>query len=589
MKCSRNWTRFARRFAVAGVAGGSLAAPGFGCRSADPSADPPAPARVTTLYPGLPPAPRTVASYPGLPSVPAQVSAPYPGQAPAAVSVSSGARAEGLRTSPILFAGAITPGSAHRVTAAGGIAPPETGGPPPRLVSDPVVGTAATVAASGAPVAPETLDLAVALRLAGVENPTINLARERIQEALADQLGARSILLPSINVGGNYHDHDGTQQSSSGFIRNLHSQSLFLGLGAVALGSSSPTVPGIRVLAHLGDAWFEPLAARQRVSARRSDARAVENDILLQVATAYLELTGAEARLDVLQKARADAGEVVRLTRVFAEKGAGRQADADRASARADLIRRAERAVEGDVAVASAHLCRLLSLDPSVRLRSPGGQVVPFRLISEDADTEELVAGALHARPEVSARTAEVTEAQYRVRQEKVRPLLPLLSVGYSGGLFGGGGSQVAQSFGPLKQRSDFDTVAVWNFQGLGFGNRAQVRRADAVMGESIARFDVAVNQIRREVTEAQADARAAYRQVGLTRVALSNAEEGYKLETERIKQGQGRPIEVLDSLQQLIDARLELVQAVITYDTAQFRLFVATGSTPDGTPAPLP
>jgi len=438
-------------------------------------------------------------------------------------------------------------------------------------------------------VAPETLDLAVALRLAGVENPTINLARERIQEALADQLGARSILLPSINVGGNYHDHDGTQQSSSGFIRNLHSQSLFLGLGAVALGSSSPTVPGIRVLAHLGDAWFEPLAARQRVSARRSDARAVENDILLQVATAYLELTGAEARLDVLQKARADAGEVVRLTRVFAEKGAGRQADADRASARADLIRRAERAVEGDVAVASAHLCRLLSLDPSVRLRSPGGQVVPFRLISEDADTEELVAGALHARPEVSARTAEVTEAQYRVRQEKVRPLLPLLSVGYSGGLFGGGGSQVAQSFGPLKQRSDFDTVAVWNFQGLGFGNRAQVRRADAVMGESIARFDVAVNQIRREVTEAQADARAAYRQVGLTRVALSNAEEGYKLETERIKQGQGRPIEVLDSLQQLIDARLELVQAVITYDTAQFRLFVATGSTPDGTPAPLP
>ncbi|WP_171471428.1 TolC family protein [Frigoriglobus tundricola] len=438
-------------------------------------------------------------------------------------------------------------------------------------------------------MAPETLDLGVALRLAGVENPTINLARERIQEALADQLGARSILLPSINVGGNYHDHDGNLQAGSGLIRNVNSQSLFLGLGASTVGSQTVTVPGIRVLAHLGDAWFEPLAARQRVSARQSDARAVENDILLQVASAYLELAGAEALLGVLQQARGDAGEVARVTRVFAEQGAGRQADAERASARADLVRREERAVEGDVAVASAHLCRLLSLDPSVRLRSPGGAVVPFRLIPEDADTEELVAGALRARPEVFARTAEVTEAQYRVRQEKVRPLLPLVSVGYSGGLFGGGGSQTTSSFGPLKQRSDFDTFAVWNFQGLGFGNRSQVRRADAVMSESIARFDVTVNQIRREVTEAQADARAAYRQLGLARVALGNAEEGYKLESERIKQGQGRPIEVLDSLQQLIDARRELVRAVIAYDTAQFRLFVAVGSTPDGTPAPLP
>ena len=589
MTGSRNWTRFARRFAVAGVAGGSLAAPGFGCRSADSSTHPPAPPRAAAIYPGVPAPARAVATYPGLPSVPTQVSAPYPGMMPI-VPVSSDARVETTRTAPVLSAGAISPGPGHRVTAAGGIAPPETGGPPPRLVSVAAVSTAPSVVVpAAAPLAPETLDLAVALRLAGVENPTINLAREQIQEALAVQLGARSILLPSINVGGNYHDHNGPQQSSTGFIRNVHTQSLFLGMGASTVGTQTVTVPGIRVLAHLGDAWFEPLAARQRVSARRSDARAVENDILLQVATAYLELTGAEARLGVLQKAREDAAEVVRLTRVFAEKGAGRQADADRASVRADLIRREELAVEGDVAVASAHLCRLLSLDPSVRLRSPGGQVVPFRLIPEDADTEGLVAGALHARPEVSARTAEVTEAQYRVRQEKVRPFLPLVSVGYSAGAFGGGGSQTTTSFGPLKQRTDFDTFAVWNFQGLGFGNRAQVRRADAVMGESIARFDVVVNQIRREVTEAQADARAAYRQLGLVRVALSNAEEGYRLEMQRIKEGPALPIEVLDSLQQLIDARRELVQAVIAYDTAQFRLFVAVGSTPDGTPTPLP
>ena len=51
-------------------------------------------------------------------------------------------------------------------------------------------------------VAPETIDLGAALRLAGIDNPTINLARERTQEALAGQLAARTLLLPSINAGG---------------------------------------------------------------------------------------------------------------------------------------------------------------------------------------------------------------------------------------------------------------------------------------------------------------------------------------------------------------------------------------------------
>lgn len=213
---------------------------------------------------------------------------------------------------------------------------------------------------------------------------------------------------------------------------------------------------------------------------------------------------------------------------------------------------------------------------------------MPFRLITEDAETEPLVAGALLARPEVFARSAEVTEAQVRVRQEKIRPLVPLVSVGYSGGIFGGGSNLVDSQFGPMKGRSDFDAFAVWNFQGLGFGNRAQVRRADAVMGQSIARYDLAVNQIRREVTEAQADARAAARQIELAKASLANAEEGYKLESERIKQGGlGRPIEILDSFQQLLDARQELVRAVVAFDIAQFRLFVAVGSTPlDGIPA---
>ncbi len=430
----------------------------------------------------------------------------------------------------------------------------------------------------------ETIDLGVALRLAGVGNPTINLAREQIREALADQLAARSLLLPSVNIGGNYHHHIGILEASPGFL-NVDSQSLYLGFGARALAGETVAFPGIRLFAHLGDAVYEPLAARQRVSARRSDAQAVQNAILLDVATAYLELVGAEARLAILHKGETDLAEIVRLTEVNAKAGQSRPSDAKRAETHAELLQREIRQGEEEGAVASARLCRLLNLDPAVRVRTPGGPVESFRLIDEDADTESLVAGAVRMRPEVFARSADVREAQTRVRQERVRPWVPLVSVGYSGGWFGGGSDLVATDFGPLKGRSDFDVLAVWTGQNLGFGNHARVRQADAVVGQALAGYDLAINQIRREVAEAVAAARAAVRQIEVAKRAVADAEEGLRLEIERIRGGFGRPLEALDTFQQLLDSRQELLRAVVAFDIAQFQLLVAIGNNPLATP----
>src|SRR5262249_9453750 len=129
---------------------------------------------------------------------------------------------------------------------------------------------------------------------------------------------------------------------------------------------------------------------------------------------------------------------------------------------------------------------------------------------------------------------------------------------------------------------SDFDVLAVWNVQNLGLGNRALVRRADAGVGQAVAGYDLAVNQVRREGAEALADAQAAARQIEGAGGALSAAEEGFKREMQRISDpALGRPIETLDSFRQLFDARQELVRAVVAFDVAQFRLFVAVGSNP--------
>lgn len=456
--------------------------------------------------------------------------------------------------------------------------------PPPKPIQDP----------APKPESENTIDLAAAFQLAGIDNPTINLAREATREALARQQFAQALMLPNLSVGSSFHMHRGNLQSGQGTIRDVDRQDLYAGAGARAIGSQTVGIPGVRLFSHLGDAIYEPLAARQNVEARRSISTATENQVLLAVAGAYFDLVGAEVRLEAMRKSETDLEEVNRLTAAYAKRGQGRVGDAHRAEANLELLHRQIQDAEEQVAAASARLSGLLSLDPTMRLHTPGGILQPLTLIDEKADLATLIENAMMNRPEVRARLQQIAEARTRVRQEKVRPFLPLLSVGYSAGTFGGGSNLTAAgitqtdgsvvtspSFGRFDGRSDFDVFAVWTLRNAGAGNRAVVWRTEALTGQAIAALEDTRNEIRREISEALADAQSAARQIDTTREQLRIAEEGFREEMTRIKQVVGRPLETIDSFRQLLDARQEILAAVIAYNAAQYRLLVAVGFSP--------
>ncbi|MEZ6064787.1 MAG: hypothetical protein R3B90_03550 [Planctomycetaceae bacterium] len=61
-------------------------------------------------------------------------------------------------------------------------------------------------------------------------------------------------------------------------------------------------------------------------------------------------------------------------------------------------------------------------------------------------------------------------------------------------------------------------------------------------------------------------------------RAAIAAAEASYSRNVERIRQGQGLPIEVLQSIQALATARREYLTAVMDFNESQFRLQRALG-----------
>jgi outer membrane protein TolC len=469
----------------------------------------------------------------------------------------------------------------------GGLAPvasaTSVNGPPlnSNPLADPDNPQVPAPAAVPAPSGEYPIDLATALRLADNQNPTIARARTYILEALAQQLTAQTLLVPSLNGGVSYHGHDGNLQRSSGKILNVSLQSLYVGAGAGVSGTSPPVVPGVNILCALTDAWFEPLAARQRVAVTQAGAQATANDILMDVAVLHLELLGNQAILDAQRLTESQVYEVVRVTREYAIAGEGRNADANRAIAdwrrrRADVQR-----AEEELLVTVARLANRLNLDPSVRLKPIGGPLVAIDLVPIESSQPELIEVALQRRPDLAARSAAVGEAEYRKKQEIGRPFLPTLWLGYSGGVFGGGGNLTPPLLGRFAGRDDFDARVYWTLLNFGAGNMALVHDRDAQLGQAIADRARVLNRVREEVSASLADARAASNEITIRRNELASAELGFREDFERSYQNLGRPIEVLNSLDLLGDSRMNLIRAIVRYDQAQFRLWVALGSPP--------
>jgi outer membrane protein TolC len=368
-------------------------------------------------------------------------------------------------------------------------------------------------------------------------------------------------------------------QSAAGIIREVNREAFYGGLGAAAVGAGTVGFPGIRITAHLADAFFEPTATRQAVVGRQFDALATRNTILLEVATRYLTLAGAETTLQVVRQSERDLGEIARITDDFARVGQGRQGDADRARSQALLLHTVEQRAEEDVAVASAELARLLRADPAIRLR-PTVPVPVVELVDAAANLEELIQIALRNRPEVGARSADVAVNQTRLRKERVRPFLPFISAGYSAGEFGGGSNLSDVRFGHFAGRTDIDVLAVWSLQDFGLGNLAVQRRQRARVDEAVAERSRVINLIRREVADAQALAAARRREYDLARRRVETAEQAFRLDLIRARNlaAKALPIEVLNSATLLTTARQDLIRALVAYDQAQFQLFVALG-----------
>ncbi|MFK8114908.1 MAG: TolC family protein [Rubripirellula sp.] len=427
--------------------------------------------------------------------------------------------------------------------------------------------------------APQVIDLASALGMAGGNAWTIQLARQRTVEAHANLRQAEALWLPSLQFGVGWNKHDGRLQETSGGVLEASRSSFFVGGGAtvgvapVAGGSNGP----LRLSADLAlaDAYFAPKIARRQYSVSKAGVSIAMNQALLDAGLAYIDLLEATGQVSDSQTAILAATELKNLTQTFAEAGAGAQADVDRAAtAEASLLQQLHNANRLQ-RVRSAALARRLRLDPQFSLQPADQVMIPIELSADASDVESLIASSLAQRPEVNALSHEISGLCLAVKKADVEPWIPQVAVTTSAGSFSGGRGSSLDNSG---SRSDLDLQALWEIENLGFGVAAKRSRAGSQLAQRRIQLADLRDEITSQVVQAYEDVANYRMQIDASNLAMKLAEASYERNLQRVKADEGLPIELL----QAINARAETLQmrtlAVSNYNRSQLRLLHATG-----------
>lgn len=405
--------------------------------------------------------------------------------------------------------------------------------------------------------------LPTVLRLADAKNLDIQIARERLNEAKANQTSATSQFFPWIAPGISYRRHDNLIQAVDGQFVNVHKHSW---------------APGVTIAAQveIGDAIYKRLAAKQQVNFAEQAFAAQRQEIALTAAQDYFALLFAQHAVGV-------ANEAIRIStnhqsQVEQAVAAGLIFKGDELRVQTQTERNRltlQKAVE-QRKVASAKLAQTLRLDPATELVAEDTDLVPLTIYNEKDSLGALIFQALDNRSERKQTEAAVAVARAIKKGATVGPLIPTLGAqAFIGGL--GGDSSAGRS--RFDDQQDYYVGVSWRIGQGGLFDVGRTRAAESQLKAaelSGAKID---DEISRQVVEAFVRVQSLREQIDSAKRVLKSAEDGLRLAQLRREFAVGVVLENIQAEQDLTRARFDYLKAIADFNSAQYALSRAVGN----------
>ena len=423
------------------------------------------------------------------------------------------------------------------------------------------VSVAAMVALGGSNISARAQALETALVQAYQNNPTLNAQRaalratdENVPIALS---GYRPKITGTITGGATNQDQVSKQVSSTG-----------VGTYTTSNDNIAPHSVGVTATQTLYNGMQTANRTRQaegQVSAGRETLRLTEQTILLNAATAYMNLLRDTAILDLQRRNVEVLQEQLRQTRDRFNVGEVTKTDVAQAESRVAAGRSSMLGAESNVVTSRATYRQQVGVEPG---KLSAGTPVD-RLSPKSLGTA--VAQGRVENPNVTAAALGVDVASLQVKINE-GALYPTVTV--SAGM-----NYTAEQTPTIVKTMSYTalgTVTVPLYQG---GSEfATIRQSKETLGQRRMDLDTQRDSAQQAVVQSWGQLEAAKAQIIATQAQVTAAETALNGVREEARVGQRTTLDVLNAQQELVNARVALVTAQRDRVVASYALLAATG-----------
>jgi outer membrane protein len=306
--------------------------------------------------------------------------------------------------------------------------------------------------------------------------------------------------------------------------------------------------------------------AESQVSAARETLRLIEQNVLLNAATAYMNLLRDEATLDLQRRNVQVLQEQLRQTRDQFNVGEVTKTDVAQAESRLAGGRSAVLAAESNYVSSKAFYRQTIGVQPGkLAPGSPVDRLSPRTL-------GEAIASGRALNPTVTAAIFGIDVAALQVKINE-GALYPTLSLVVS--------AQNAWETNTTTLLQQFNASAIGQLSvplyqgGVEYSN---IRQSKEVVGQKRLDLETARDQAQASVVQSWGQLEAAKAQIQATQSQVTAAEIALNGVREEARVGQRTTLDVLNAQQELVNDRVALVSAQRDRVVASFTLLSAVG-----------
>ena len=428
-----------------------------------------------------------------------------------------------------------------------------------RIVAAGIVGIVLACGGKAGDAAAQTLE--TALQQAYQNNPQLNAQRAVLRQTDEGVPQALSGYRPRISATASA----GTQTLET---RNRVNPTGTPSVYSTLAGTNVPHSVGLSATQTLFNGFQtanRTRAAESQVHAARETLRLLEQQVLLDAATAYMNLLRDTAILDLQKRNVEVLQEQLRQTRDRFNVGEVTRTDVAQSESRLAAGRSQQLSAEANLTTSRAAYRRVIGVDPG-RL-SPGTPVDRF----SPAQLGAAVARGQAENPSVTAAMYGVDVALLQVKIAE-GALYPTLTV--TGSLQKAYESSLTQL--QTFSASLIGQVTVPIYQGG--SEYSTIRQSKELLGQKRLDLDTSRDQARATVVQSWGQTQAAKAQIQATQAQVSAAEIALNGVREEARVGQRTTLDVLNAQQELVNARVALVTAQRDRVVASYTLLSATG-----------